>query len=155
MVFKLKKTISENKGQSAVEFLLLIPVLVFVLVVAFQMFSIVYTSLVNQGAARFEVFRIANNLRGRAEKVNISGSVPLEDPIYPGLETYDRDFRATNNVGSVDVVSPPKKPYFAMMVEEPRGSGLFPKREIRTIGTKIVNVKTRFGLCERADGVCN
>jgi len=155
MMFNLSIKKINKKGQSAVEFLLLLPVLVYVLVVAFQMFSIVYTSMVNQAAARFEVFRIVNNLRGRAEKVNLSSFGTLNDPIFPGLETYNKNFRATNNSGSVDVVSRPRDPYFAMKVVEPRGSGSYPKRGIRTaVDMKFVSVKTIFGLCERSDGVC-
>ena len=154
MVFKILQSRKNRRGQSVIEFMLLIPVLVYVLVVAFQMFSIVYTSFINQEASRFEVFRIINNLRGRAEKVDLPHFGTLNEPIFPGLETFDAGFRATNNSGSVDVVSPPNKPYFAMMVEEPRGSGRYPKRDIRTIGTKTISVETRFGVCEKADGVC-
>ena len=140
-----------KKGQSAVEFLLLIPVLVYVVLIAFQMFSIILTSLINQGAARFELFQRISNHRGYATKIEDN---EIKTPLYPSLETFSDSSRATNIEGGVDVTGAPGKPYFAVMVEEPRGSGLYPRREIQTLGTKVIEVKSKVGICERPEGIC-
>lgn len=141
----------DDKGQSAVEFLILLPVLVFVVLVSYQIFSIVYTSLVNQGAARFMLFHKMENMRGFATKPPIPG---IQDPVYPELEVFSPRYRSSQNKGNISGRGAPPTPYYAMMVEEPRGSGLFPKRRIRTIGEKVIQVRTKVGICERNVGIC-
>lgn len=146
----IKKRLNK-KGQSAVEFLILLPVLIFVSLVAFQIFSAIYTSLVNQAAARFQVFYDMKNHRGFARKLPLA---EIQKPIYPELEIFSPRYRAENKGGVIRGGKTPPKPYFAAMVEEPRGSGSYPKRDIRTVGVKTISVKSRFGVCERDLGVC-
>ena len=144
------KRLKNKKGQSAIEFLILVPILVYCLIVTYQVFSMIMTSLVNQEAARFTLFNIIDNHRGRAEKVtdsSISGAT--RDPIFPGLETYSETYRSTNTYGNVSNTASPPKEYFAVKVEEPRGSGLWPRRDLSTLGTKTVEIKTKYGVYER------
>jgi len=144
--------IKNIEGQSATEFLLLLPVLVYVVIVTFQFFSIFYTSMVNQAAAKFELFRRVDNQRGYSKK--IVGVEGLDKPIYPELETFSDTHRASREGGRVDVRAEPTKPYFAVMVEEPKGSGSFPRRNLSTTGAKEIKIKTKYGICEFARGIC-
>lgn len=140
------------KGQSTLEFLILVPVLAYAILVSYQVFSSVCTSLVNQGAVHFEAFRLIDNNRGRARRLN---ELNLPKPIFPERETYSKTYRATNKGGNTpDIKGSSSYPYLAVKVEEPRGSNADPKREIRTIGSKMITIRTHFGVCEVDRGIC-
>ena len=138
-----------EKGQSAVEFLVLLPVMVYAIFITYQLFSIVSTSLINQAAARFELFHRIENSRGYA----LDPGIPdVGKPIYPSLESFNSRYRASIQGGTVSRVAAPPDPFFAMMVEEENGN--FPERKLLVPGRGTVSIKTRYGICEQARGIC-
>lgn len=100
------------------------------------------------------MFRSIDNNRGRAMEMRTGFPEP-QIPIYPSFESFSKTYRSQNTAGSApDVRGDSGLGFLAMKVEEPRGSGRFPKREFRTIGVRQIQVISVVGICESAKGVC-